>query len=60
MTNATKDSMKKQVFDNGSIKVKPIKNTKEKFIEKLEKTKSVLDFYKQKEKIIEALRETRK
>ena len=52
--------MKKQVFDNGSIKIKPIKNTNEKFVKKLENTKSVLDFYKHKEKIIKLLRETRK
>ncbi len=52
--------MKKQVFDNGSINIKPIKNKNEKFVEKLENTKSVLDFYKHKEKIIELLRETRK
>ncbi len=52
--------MKKQVFDNGSINIKPVKNLNEKFISKLENIKSVLDFYKQKEKIIKLLRETRK
>ena len=52
--------MKKQAFDNGSINIKPILNTNEKFVSKLENTKSVLDFYKHKEKIIELLRETRK
>ncbi len=52
--------MKKQAFDNGSIKIKPILNTNEKFVKKLENTKSVLDFYKHKEKIIKLLRETRK
>ncbi len=52
--------MKKQAFDNGTINIKPVKNTNEKYIAKLENTKSVLDFYKQKQKIIELLRETRK
>ncbi len=52
--------MKKQAFSNGSLKIQPIKNSREKFIEKLENTKSVLDFYKHKEKIIETLRGTRK
>ncbi|GAG95359.1 unnamed protein product [marine sediment metagenome] len=54
--------MKKQVFENGSIKTKkilPIKTEKEKLVERLEKTKSVLDFYNQKEKILKILRETR-
>ncbi len=52
--------MKKQVFDNGSVKIKPVKNAQEKYIAKLENMKSILDFYNQKQKIIELLRETRK
>ena len=52
--------MKKQAFKNGSIKIQPVSNTKEKFVEKLERTNSLIDFYKQKQKIIELLRGTRK
>ena len=52
--------MKKQAFNNGTINIKPIPNADEKFVTKLENTKSVLDFYKHKEKIIKLLRETRK
>ncbi len=55
--------MKKQDFFNGSIKSKKIQKIKtpvEKLVERLERTTSIVDFYAQKQKILELLRETRK
>ena len=50
--------MRKQSFDNGEAKPKVIKSKNDKFIQRLKDTKSVLDFYNQKQKIIELLQET--
>ena len=53
-TCSTKSIMKKQAFSNGGIK-EPV----DKFVEMLELTTSVVDFYKHKDKILEHLRGTR-
>ncbi len=54
--------MKKEAFSNGSIQPKKtvvVKTQKQKLVERLENITSLLDFYNQKQKIIECLRETR-
>ena len=48
--------MKKQTFMNGSVKEAPEVLPKDDFLERLEKTTSVVDFYSHKETILKRLR----